>query len=129
MRIVVLSYYNPWICGGEHRPICFLEQDLEKGNEVVFVFESPAETEIMSDFNLFNHHNLKLVRRDKDTGVFEAMNPQADDIVSEDYLLTQTSHIKKWVRTLKNQYFSAQISFPTNIYAQHNACCMYFGSR
>lgn len=42
---------------------------------------------------------------------------------------TQTSHIKKWVRTLKNQYFSAQISFPTNIYAQHNACCMYFGSR
>lgn len=44
-------------------------------------------------------------------------------------LLTQTSHIKKWVRTLKNQYFSAQISFPTNIYAQHNACCMYFGSR
>ena len=47
MRIVVLSYYNPWICGGGHRPICFLEQDLEKGNEVVFVFESPAETEIM----------------------------------------------------------------------------------
>ena len=44
-------------------------------------------------------------------------------------LITQTSHIKKWVRTLKNQYFSAQISFPTNIYAQHNACCMYFGSR
>ena len=25
-------------------------------------------------------------------------------------LITQTSHIKKWVRTLKNQYFSSQNS-------------------
>ena len=43
-------------------------------------------------------------------------------------LITQTSHIKKWVRTLKNQYFSSQNSN----YAAHSpynmAFCIYFGS-
>ena len=44
------------------------------------------------------------------------------------FLITQTSHIKKWVRTLKNQYFSSQNSN----YAAHSpynmAFCIYFGS-
>lgn len=87
MKVVVLSYYNPWISGGGHRPVCFLEEDLKKGHEVVFIFESLAETEYMPSFGLYNNPNLKLVRRDKISGAFEAMNSQAKDIVSEEYLL------------------------------------------
>lgn len=87
MRITVLSYYNPWISGGGHRPVCFLEQDLNKGNEVVFIFESSAETENMAQFELYSNNNLKLIRRDKITGAYEAMNPQAAEIISEEYLL------------------------------------------
>lgn len=87
MRIAVLSYYNPWISGGGHRPVCFLEQDLNKGNEVVFIFESSAETENMAQFELYSNSNLKLIRRDKITGAYEAMNLQAAEIISEEYLL------------------------------------------
>ena len=87
MKIVVLSYYNPWISGGGHRPVCFLEEDLKKGHEVVFIFESLAETECMLSFRLYNNPKLKLVIRDKYSGAFEAMNLQAQDIISEDYLL------------------------------------------
>ncbi len=87
MKVVVLSYYNPWISGGGHRPVCVLEEDLKKGHEVVFIFESLAETEYMPSFGLYNNPNLKLVRRDKISGAFEAMNSQAKDIVSEEYLL------------------------------------------
>lgn len=87
MKVVVLSYYNPWISGGGHRPVCFLEEDLKKGHEVVFIFESLAETECMLSFRLYNNPNFKLVRRDKYSGAFEAMNVQAQDIISEDYLL------------------------------------------
>lgn len=87
MKIIVLSYYNPWISGGGHRPVCLLEEDIKKNNEVVFVFESEAEIENMRLFDLYYNNNLKLIRRDKDTGTFEAMNPQAQDIVSEHFLL------------------------------------------
>lgn len=87
MKVVVLSYYNPWISGGGHRPVCFLEEDLKKGHEVVFVFESLAEVECMPSFGLYKNPNLKLIRRDKHSGAFESMNSQAKDIVSEDYLL------------------------------------------
>lgn len=87
MKVVVLSYYNPWISGGGHRPVCFLEEDLKKGHEVVFIFESLAEAECMPSFGLYKNPNLKLVRRDKHSGAFETMNSQAKDIVSEDYLL------------------------------------------
>ena len=87
MKVVVLSYYNPWISGGGHRPICFLEEDLKKGHEVVFIFESLAEVECMPSFKLYDNPKLKLVRRDKHSGAFESMNSQAEDIVSEDYLL------------------------------------------
>lgn len=87
MKVVVLSYYNPWISGGGHRPVCFLEEDLKNGHEVVFIFESLAEAECMQGFRLYKNPNLKLVRRDRHRGAFEAMNSQAKDIVSEDYLL------------------------------------------
>ena len=48
--------------------------------------------------------------------------------INADKSKSQTSHIKKWVRTLKNQYFSSQNSN----YAAHSpynmAFCIYFGS-
>lgn len=87
MKVAVLSYYNPWISGGGHRPVCFLEEDLKKGYEVVFIFESLAEVDCMPSFSLYKSPNLKLIRRNKYTGTFEAMNSQAKNIVSEDYLL------------------------------------------
>lgn len=89
MKILVLSYYNPWISGGGHRPVCFLEQDIFKGNEVVFLFESDVEVEIMKDFSLYNKDNLKLVRRIKDTGELLPMNKQASGITNEDVLLKE----------------------------------------
>lgn len=41
---------------------------------------------------------------------------------------TQTSHIKKGVCTLKNQYFSAQNSNQAAFSPYSRASCMYFGS-
>jgi len=87
MRIIVLSYYNPWISGGGHRPICFLEQDLKKGHEVVFIFESNSELETISNFEMYSHPNLKLIRRNKENGSFTPVNTQGEEIISEDYLL------------------------------------------
>ena len=87
MKVVVLSYYNPWISGGGHRPVCFVEDDIKKGHEVVFIFESLAEVECMPSFRLYKNPKLKLVRRNKNSGAFEPMNSQAKDIISEDYLL------------------------------------------
>ena len=47
---------------------------------------------------------------------------------SKEYI-TQTSHIKKWVRTLKNQYFNSQNSNYATHSTYDKALCMYFGSR
>ena len=46
-----------------------------------------------------------------------------------DKYVTQTSHIKKLVRTLKNQYFSSQNSNYTTPSPYDKAFCIYFGSR
>lgn len=87
MKILILSYYHPWISGGGHRPVCFLEQDLIKGNDVVFLFESNSEMEHMENFPLFYSPNLKLVRKLQNRDELVPINPQAADIVSVDYLL------------------------------------------
>ena len=44
-------------------------------------------------------------------------------------LLTQTSHIKNGICSLKNQYFSSQNSAQAAAEPHSNAFCMYFGSR
>ena len=58
----------------------------------------------------------------------EAYQETPEKRIQRTNILTQTSHIKKWVRTLKNQYFSSQNSN----YAAHSpynmAFCIYFGS-
>ena len=41
-------------------------------------------------------------------------------------LITQTSHIKKWVRTLKNQYFSSQNNNHMAYSLYDKAVCIYF---
>ena len=50
-------------------------------------------------------------------------NPGSDKI-----LLTQTSHIKNGLRTLKNQYFNPQNSNHAALCPYFNASCIYFGS-
>ena len=30
MKILILAYYNPWISGGGHRPICLCEEDIAR---------------------------------------------------------------------------------------------------
>ena len=42
--------------------------------------------------------------------------------------LTQTSHIKNGICSLKNQYFSSQNSAQAAAELHSNAFCMYFGS-
>ena len=55
---------------------------------------------------------------------------QYNDGFSDEYVFdTQTSHIKKLVRTLKNQYFSSQNSNYTTPSPYDKAFCIYFGSR
>ena len=44
-------------------------------------------------------------------------------------LITQTSHIKNGICSLKNQYFSSQNSAQAAAEPHSNAFCMYFGSR
>ena len=51
------------------------------------------------------------------------------DIQKIIHLVTQTSHIKKWVRTLKNQYFSSQNSNYAACSPYDKAFCMRSGSR
>lgn len=43
--------------------------------------------------------------------------------------ITQTSHIKNGICSLKNQYFSSQNSAQAAAEPHSNAFCMYFGSR
>lgn len=42
--------------------------------------------------------------------------------------ITQTSHIKNGLRTLKNQYFNPQNSNHAALCPYFNASCIYFGS-
>ena len=49
-------------------------------------------------------------------------------IIEDDRLLTQTSHIKNGICTLKNQYFNSQNSNQAAMEPLSNAFCMYFGS-
>ena len=77
MKILILAYYNPWISGGGHRPICLCEEDIARGDEVVFLFESDSEIDQMKKFSLFNSHRLRLLRRDKESGKLIAMHQQA----------------------------------------------------
>jgi glycosyltransferase involved in cell wall biosynthesis len=92
-KVLVLSYYNPWISGGGHRPICLLEQDLYKGRKVFFLFESNAEVDKMSDFTLYRNPNLMLLMRDKNTERLIPCNEQAreaigDYIEEEEFILS-----------------------------------------
>ena len=80
-KILILSYYHPWISGGGHRPVCLLEQDLAKDRDVVFLFESKAEIEEIVKFSLSNHPNLKLIMRDKENGILFAYNRSAKRII------------------------------------------------
>ena len=69
MKILILAYYNPWISGGGHRPICLCEEDIARGDEVVFLFESDSEIDqmnfhclILTDYDFYgetkNQENL-----------------------------------------------------------------------
>lgn len=88
MKILILSYYNPWISGGGHRPVCFLEQDLKRDDEIFFVFFSKLECENMKKYSLYYKKNLKLIlyRDNKD---FVAMNFQSDEIINENYIINK----------------------------------------
>ncbi len=87
MKILILAYYNPWISGGGHRPICLCEEDIARGDEVVFLFESDSEIDQMKKFSLFNSHRLRLLRRDKESGKLIAMHQQAEIFETEDDIL------------------------------------------
>lgn len=76
-RILVLSYYNPWISGGGHRPICLAEQDINNGKQLLFCFESESEMENMEDFPLYNHKNLLIFRRNPQNNQIIAINNSA----------------------------------------------------
>lgn len=81
-RILVLSYYNPWISGGGHRPICLAEQDINNGKQLLFCFESESEMENMEDFPLYNHKNLLIFRRDPQNNQIIAINNSAKNFSS-----------------------------------------------
>ncbi len=66
-RIMVLSFYTPWVSGGGHRPVCFLEEDIRKGREVVFVYVSESEAELMKNHQMAYNSNLKLAKYEKET--------------------------------------------------------------
>lgn len=80
-RILVLSYYNPWISGG-HRPICLAEQDINNGKQLLFCFESESEMENMEDFPLYNHKNLLIFRRNPQNNQIIAINNSAKNFSS-----------------------------------------------
>ncbi|MDF2943101.1 MAG: hypothetical protein K0S01_1959 [Herbinix sp.] len=82
-RVLILSYYNPWISGGGHRPVCLLEQELAKGRNVLFLFESDAEMDLMINYGLFNDRNLFLAKRNPETGESSPCNAQAKALLGE----------------------------------------------
>lgn len=60
-KILVFSYYHPWIAGGAHRPHQILIQDLLRGREVVFICTSTSELEnakILARANLYKKFAL-----------------------------------------------------------------------
>lgn len=81
-HILVLSYYNPWISGGGHRPICLAEQDINNGKQLLFCFESESEMENMEDFPLYNHKNLLIFRRNPQNNQIIAINNSAKNFSS-----------------------------------------------
>ncbi len=81
-RILVLSYYNPWVSGGGHRPICLAEQDINNGKQLLFCFESESEMENMEDFPLYNHKNLLIFRRNPQNNQIIAINNSAKNFSS-----------------------------------------------
>lgn len=93
-RILVLSYYNPWISGGGHRPICLAEQDIHNGKQLLFCFESETEMENMEDFPLYNHKNLLIFRRNPLNNQIIAINNSAKNFSS--YPMSDYELLIKW---------------------------------
>lgn len=61
-KLLVLSYYNPWISGGGHRPVCLLEEELQRGRKVAFIYLSDSEIDNMVNYELSKNDKLILVR-------------------------------------------------------------------
>ena len=64
-KIMVLSFYTPWVSGGGHRPVCFLEEDIRKGRSIIFVYVSESEIELIKDHKLAYKPNLELAKYDQ----------------------------------------------------------------
>ena len=87
-KILVINYYNPFnSCGGQ-RPLQLIREGIRYGSEVTVVFESASDMENMRDFPLFFHPSLRLLRHDAATGKLLPVNEQAEDMVTEQALLT-----------------------------------------
>lgn len=85
LKILALSYYNPFNSGGGQRPLGFLSEMLNRKNEVKFIYESDSDTENMTKHPLFNHKSLSLLKHNGD--IYETVNKAENEAFSEDDLL------------------------------------------
>lgn len=61
-RVLVLSYYHPWIAGGGHRPNQLLIEDLKRGREVVFVCVSDTGLDSDQSYAMESSDKLSLYK-------------------------------------------------------------------
>lgn len=82
-KLLVLSYYNPWVSGGGHRPICVLEEEVKKERKVLFIYLSDSESDNMNNFKLYRNKNLLLFRYESKTEMIIPINESAKKIIIE----------------------------------------------
>lgn len=88
IRVLILSYYHPWIAGGGHRPRRLMSEDLKKGRKVAFLYcDSHSEEKLFSRRQEeANPENLVLFRS-LSTETLVCTTDTSNDILSIEQLL------------------------------------------
>ena len=58
-KVLVLSYYHPWIAGGGHRPRRLIMEELARGREVCFIYADDGGTSISELNRLYEAESTK----------------------------------------------------------------------
>lgn len=85
-KVIVLSYYHPWIAGGGHRPHQLALADLLDGKEVAFIFSNKTDVaDIKQYVNRPEYKNLSLYFYQ--SGVLESVTSSLDSIAIEEFTM------------------------------------------
>lgn len=109
-RILVFSYYHPWVAGGGHRPHQILLEELCQGREIAFIFSSATGIDEAQAFaNDKKYEQLALYYFDNG-GILKPLTLYAKSLLLE--RLTLDDLLNEWVPSYARAHNPVQSFVP-----------------